>query len=233
MFKIKYDFEKIFKTLEGIRVNEDRLKYYFLESVSDYLRANVQAVSKEKLGGRSKAFIEGFITEIGDDHLSIYLDEKARSIEKGVKSFDMKIGFKKSPKTSYTKEGGWYLTIPLRQYTPNSKKSGRMPAIIYKRAKSLAPGAALREASLPEVFKDLKTSHAGYQHKAPIYAGLQRKANADLSRSKYFTFRRVSEKSDPSSWIHPGFPPAKIMGQIRPSDIESVLQESLLRVLVE
>lgn len=32
-----------------------------------------------------------------------------------------------------------------------------------------------------------------------------RKANAQATQNQYFTFRRVSDKSDPAAWWHPGF----------------------------
>ena len=53
-----------------------------------------------------------------------------------------------------------------------------------------------------------------YTHKAPQYQGLVRIdiASTDKeNRGGYFTFRRVSDKSDPLSWINPGFEPRKFM----------------------
>ena len=75
---------------------------------------------------------------------------------------------------------------------------------------------------MPEPFKEVQThkitlntgSLLEYTHKSPIFEGLVRKNISSTSKEKrggYFTFRRVSDKSDDNSWQHPGLPPKKLM----------------------
>ena len=135
-------------------------------------------------------------------------------IESGFSSFDMKIGFGKSSRVKKTKDGGWYLTIPFRHSIPNSNGSfgAPMPKDIYKVAKKLAPGSKM------SVKGNLGKSWTGYQHKSNIYDGLQRivKSYNKATQSQYYTFRRVSNNSDPMSWHHPGYVGAKIAESIMP-----------------
>lgn len=135
-------------------------------------------------------------------------------VEKGFSAFDMKIGFGKSSRVHRTKGGGWYLTIPFRHTTPNSNGGfgAPLPKDVYNVAKKLAPGGRL------SVKGNLGRSWTGYQHKSNIYDGLQRivKSYKKATQSQYFTFRRVSNNSDPLSWYHPGFTGVQIANSLMP-----------------
>ena len=77
-------------------------------------------------------------------------------------------------------------------------------------------GEALREMDLPpsmqgmrHVRPEIRTEtkvYGAYQHKANLYEGIMRetKSYAQATQGKYVSFRRVSDKSDPLSWIHKG-----------------------------
>lgn len=129
-------------------------------------------------------------------------------IETGFAAFDMKIGFSKSQKRQTTKGGGWYLTIPIRHSTPGAFMYGRpMPKNIYNQAKQLGDRQRLR------VNNGQGISWTGYQHKNNIYDGMTRvkqQTSNGRNQSQYTTFRRASNKSDPASWMHPGYPGVKI-----------------------
>lgn len=135
-------------------------------------------------------------------------------LEYGFSPFDMKVGFGKSSKVQKTKSGGWYLTIPFRHSTPNSNGSfgAPLPRDVYKIAKKLAPGGRM------SVKGNLGKSWNGYQHKSNKYDGLQRivKSYGKTTQSQYYTFRRVSNNSNPSSWHHPGFTGINIAKSIMP-----------------
>lgn len=126
----------------------------------------------------------------------------ANSLELGYSAFDMKKGFAGSSKVVATQNGGWYLTIPIRHSTPNSFMYGKpMPKDIYAEAKKLPHWGSLK------VSGGQLTSWTGYQHKANIHDSLTRiiKPNGKTKQSQYYTFRRVSNNSDPLSWWHPGY----------------------------
>ena len=65
--------------------------------------------------------------------------------------------------------------------------------------------------------KEIQTANVvipEYVHKSPKYQGLVKldiSSTEKETRSGYFTFRRVSDKSEPLSWIHPGFSAHKFM----------------------
>lgn len=151
-------------------------------------------------------------------------------LETGFSPFDMKEGYKKSSKVKYSthvdKQGNitmkWYLTIPFRHGIPttigdNAAFSGIMPDEIYDVVKSRMSGDGLRKSEIPSPY-DIPQSRAAinipsknisipeYKHKHSIYEGLQKTTAAygKVTQNTYMSFRRVSENSDPDSWIHKG-----------------------------
>lgn len=134
-------------------------------------------------------------------------------LEKGFGSFDIKVGFSKSDRKIKKKDGGWYLTIPFRHSTPGSFMYGQpMPKAVYSQAKKLNAGETLSFPGAGDV------SWKGYQRKNKTYDGLQRivKSYQKATQSQYMTFRRVSDKSDPNSFWHPGFSGVKVAESLMP-----------------
>lgn len=151
-------------------------------------------------------------------------------LEQGFPAFDEKIGFSKSSRKITSKDGkNWYLTVPMRHSTPSAFMYGRpMPQSIYKQAKQLQDRESLKDSSQP------KTSWTGYQHKSSIYNGLTRIiksyinpiTNAVTKQSQYMTFRRVSSKSDSSSWWHPGYQGVHIAKSLQ-SEAQSIFEHNI------
>lgn len=145
-------------------------------------------------------------------------------LEKGFPSYDMKKGFSASPKAHSKKGGGWYLTIPIRHGTPDTFMWGKpMPKDIYSEAKKLGHGQRL------SIKGGEGQSWSGYQHKHNIYDGLTRivkEYSKGTKQSQYYTFRRVSDKSDPMSWMHPGYPGVHIADSLKGYS-ERVFKDSL------
>lgn len=134
-------------------------------------------------------------------------------LETGFGAFDEKIGFSKSKKIKKKDNGGWYLTIPIRHSTPGSFMYGSpMPKDVYGVAKQLGNNEKLSYPGLGDV------SWKGYQRKNKTYDGLTRiiKSYQKTKQSQYITFRRVSDKSDPNSWWHPGFEGVKVAQSLMP-----------------
>jgi hypothetical protein len=143
----------------------------------------------------------------------------ANALEEGIGPFDMKEGFLKSRKAKRSKAGGKYITIPFQLKTPGA--AGGMPPVmprsIYRLASQMQSGQqlklpthldgyAIRSRLSPDLKKwdnyTWKSSPFQGITKTPMFPGMLPEAQKS---SKYTTFRRVSSKSDPSSWIHPGF----------------------------
>lgn len=157
-------------------------------------------------------------------------------LEKGASAWDMKVNFKKSNKIKYTKDGGWYLTVPFRFATPtalgeSSIFSNRLPLSVYQSIRAnvqakktqlgglSSNGGSLKETDIPSSFRIPRSRRAfsdissgktfeQYTHKSSIFKGINRasKQYERANQSQYVSFRRVSSKSDPMSWIHRGLP---------------------------
>lgn len=157
-------------------------------------------------------------------------DKLIQMIEEGAPPFDMKDALLNGPKSKTTKSGTRYNTIPLRWATPgaigeSSLFSGKMPDEIYSEVRkkpTIIPikggGMASKPLSLSEIPKDLQTKGtrqtiyggAGevlfkeYEHKFSLYQGITKREDSTTGQSTYMSFRRVSEKSSPEAFIHPG-----------------------------
>lgn len=175
-------------------------------------------------------------------------------VEEGIDAFDMKEGYRKSPKVKWSprtdKNGNvtlhWYLTIPFRHGVPttigdNSAFSGIMPKSIHNIMKQQPANTGLSKAGIPSPY-DVPQSRAQihipstkvdipeYKHKSSIYEGLTKKTGAygNTSQNTYVSFRRVSENSDDNSWIHKGIKPHKLLDKaIAETDIEMIVENSV------
>lgn len=136
-------------------------------------------------------------------------------LEEGFSSFDMKDGFMKSPKKKETKDGNWYLTVPYRHRT--SGNTSVMPNSIKKHATKLSDGDRLSQLLVRQLGYEPQTSKTGYAWENSKFDSLQRivkEYSGGAKRSQYMTFRRVSSKSDPKSWIHPGYKGLKALEKV-------------------
>jgi hypothetical protein len=141
-------------------------------------------------------------------------------LEEGCPPYDMKKSLLRSPKAKTGKGGNKYITVPLYLKTKGSSSPPAMPPSIYKAASKLQFGQSL---TLPKKYEgyglrtrlspDLKR-WGHYTWKTSPFEGIVKIQRwpglvpLGLPRERqamYVTFRRVSKKSDPNSWIHPGF----------------------------
>lgn len=151
------------------------------------------------------------------------------ALETGLAPYDMKPGLLKGRNAKVGKDGTRYNTVPFRHGTPGSvghagtpmgsaERKGGMSRSqaellgkqIHKAAQRLSattssPKGATqwgqRLAARTGGAKKLKSHHT-----TDIYAGMvrQEKTYAQATQNQYKTFRRVSERSDPVKWLHPG-----------------------------
>lgn len=184
-------------------------------------------------------------------------------LESGAQSFDMKLGFKSSKKVHIKKHGGgWYLTIPFRHATSNALAedagfANSLPEDIYNIVESLKPtivskgkvvvyGGSLKESQMPKQYQDVRHVHeavkaggvkyGAYTHKSNIFDNMIKVQNkyANATQNKYMTFRRVSDKSDPNSWIFRGLIARAFAEKaVNDTNIDSVVLNSADRFLTE
>lgn len=224
----------------------------------------VEAAKRDLKSTRSSYIKGLIIAESGLHENTITLTGKLNNmLENGVSAFDMKTGFLKSSKVQYTKTGKRYITIPFRFATPDALGeseafSGILPQEIYDLVKNFEPkqtdlggnsskSESLKSSDIPSQFQAPKVRNSvindvlnktfdSYTHKSSIFEGLQRdsKQYQNGSSSTYNTFRRVSENSDPMSWIHSGLNQYNLSQQaIDNTDIDLVTDNTVDKVLSE
>jgi hypothetical protein len=156
-------------------------------------------------------------------------DPLVRMIEEGAAAFDMKKKMLASSKAKTNASGGKYITVPFRFGTPDAIGdsdvfSSIMPDAVYEVAKdqdtniptvggSRSSGLTVDKLPVqyqkPNTRKEIKDSEGkvlfkAYTHKGSIYEGITKNQDAVTGQNTYNSFRRVSENSDPDSWIHKG-----------------------------
>lgn len=168
----------------------------------------------------------------------------AEQLENGCGKFDMKPALLNGPKARIGKNGR-YNIIPFRhgtskEYAPNNNFK-TMPTDIYKKARQLKASIQSQgKTKWGDRLNGTESSHpsgvnptSGYQHKNGKYEGMVRieKTYAKAIQNKYITFRIVSDKSDQSSWIHPGYQAhniAKAVTAFCKAGVESLVRQAAI-----
>lgn len=184
-----------------------------------------QSLTKSKNDYKQSMYMD----RVSSTEVVFGLDDRNRlalRIEEGCEPFDEKIFFAKSTKVNLKKDGGWYLTIPFRHATPTAVASSSIfSSIMSKEVYNIAKnngGISVKRNQLPigdqklESRKEIKSGNLivpEYLHKTAKYEGLVRVniSSGNENRGGYFTFRRVSDKSDENSWWNGGIVPHKLM----------------------
>lgn len=232
--------------VEQLILTEDQtaaLSHYVLSNIADeYMRYWEKNIDQNLHKTRSE-YRKAIFTEQPDDTSVVFGMTPRQSklgmmLEEGASSYDMKEGMARSAKKKPKKGGGWYITVPFRHATSEAVAesmtfAGKMPSEIQKLVQTA--GRPLNLADLPADYRERKTSWAGYKHKAAIYEGLHRRdisATDKEKRGGYYTFRRISDKSEENSWMHPGFKPLKLMEMtIQELPLDRIVDESIDKFL--
>ena len=157
-------------------------------------------------------------------------DPLVKMLEEGASAFDIKNGLLNSQKVKIGKNGGRYITVPMRWGTPGISGdsglfTGELPQAVYnvlKNKESTIPvsGGGMRTPGLasgdiPKPFNailsrpDIKDSSGKilfneYKHKTSLYQGITKTTDPVTGQNKYNSFRRVSDNSDKDAFVHPG-----------------------------
>lgn len=183
-------------------------------------------------------------------------DPLVKMIEEGSTALDIKNGFAKSSKKKQKADGiGWYLTIPLKAGNPEALETGGfatiLPTQIYNvlkkevissvtgRSQGLQADQIPSEYKIPKTrsgFSSIPTSKTfeEYKHKSSIYQGMFKQKDSVTGQNTYGSFRRVSDKSDPNAWIHPGLNQANLAEKAYDkfnSNMQTVLETSMENAL--
>ena len=206
----------------------NRMAKQIQQSLLQEMYSQVTRIARQELHTTRATYIDAVSVTKNAVELDGFLPN---AIEDGAGAFDLKQAFANSNKKKLKKNGsGWYLTIPFRIMTPTAPDSkSTMSWEIYRavlRGQKYNPGVA---GSRP-AFTDVTTgiNYPEYQHKSPILAGIRGRGIPGTDLHSYNTFRRVSDKSDPNSWIHKGFIAKHIFEQAwQQVDVEGIINDYL------
>lgn len=241
----------------------DQLTETCVNAVTAVIYANWEALAKQRLKSTLPEYVQNIIkVDKGRFSKQIVLTGiLPNMIEQGASAFDIKEGFKKSPKVRHTiakygkkgkvisPGGAWYLTIPFRIGVPGTLGqagfSGAMPTEVYNIMRKRSSGLGLNKAEIPSPY-DLPLTraaipatpnnpyYAAYTHKNSIYEGMTKRTAqyAKTSQNTYGTFRRAGENSDPLSWIHKGITPYNLAEEaVRITDVDTIVENEVTQFL--
>ena len=209
------------KVFNDIIEDIEERKKEVVKRLSRAFYEEIEAEASKSLNTLRDEYLDAVIIEEELDSISVSLDESnelVHKIEEGSAAYDLKEGFRNSPNTKEGEEG-WYLDIPFKMATNPSRAipkgySGAMPYSVYKTAKEKGEvtvkdlKSPFDKTSTRAAFTSRETQQTfpEYKHKSPIFEGIKKYQDEKRKNSsKYVKFRRVSENSDPASWIHQGF----------------------------
>lgn len=206
---------KVTAERRGLLPNLRRLVPAILGQVGEVARYEWAKAAKSKLKSTAGLYISSLSSvEVKRNIATITLHGKLPNmIEQGCSAYDLKVGLLKSSKVKKTKTGKPYITVPFSHTAPGGGNRGllTMPRPVYRLASRLNVGGG--GLNLPvklsgygirsKLSQDL-TKFGNYTWKSSPYQGMVKVQKG--GRAGFTTFRRVSKNSDPSSWIHPGFP---------------------------
>lgn len=211
----------------------------FHQSLRDLVVATYaegKRLAMERLRSTSKDWQKAFnMTIVSDNVYLLQLKDDVSEkhglpptwIEGGFASFDMKPKMLAGPRVKQGKSGP-YLTVPF-EHVASAAPRNLGEAVMQQGLKN-----AIRQNKMNKTFKsasgvplqgNVARIKPGSAHKAFSESGKRllkqktgylegltkiQKTYEKKTESQYMTFRRVSKKSLPSSWHHPGFEGAKI-----------------------
>ena len=241
----------------------DQLTETCVKAVTAAIYANWEALAKKKLKSTREEYIQNIIhVDKGRFNKQIILTGVVPNmVEQGASAFDIKEGFRKSPKVRYTipvygkkgnmlRSGGdWYLTIPFRIGVPGTLGqagfTGQMPQEVYDIMRKRGNRIALRADEIPAPYNIPQSRaaiqatpqnpyYAQYTHKSSIYEGLTKRTAqyGKTAQNTYGTFRRAGANSDPLSWIHKGISAYRIADEaVKITDVDTIVENEVTTFL--
>lgn len=141
---------------------------------------------------------------------------------------DLKQSFKKSSKVKYAQDGGWYMVIPMRRYTSRKpaeeQKSTDMSHRLYKDLLASVPKRGYANLASDYLYDNRRgesqIQELNYRPKSKKITRLPHERFEN--QHTYVSFRTVSNKSHPASWI---INREKIKEGNRSKEIDRIIRE--------
>lgn len=172
-----------------------------LNALASVARDRMTSLAQQKLKSSAQSYTNGISTPVvqGQSVVIVLAGKLANMMEHGTSAFDLKKMLK----------GRKYVDIPFTHGRPGSPLP-KAESNIMRAAVQAAKGAMSVRGPKNMPTKPETKSHLGfgrYTQKESKYGSMLSLSHSykGSSQRKSVTFRRMSENSDPASWIHPGF----------------------------
>jgi len=234
-------------SLDQSQVND--LMDYTVKEITAHFAEQWESEAIRTLSSSRQQYINGLV--VVDEGFAkgavMLVGRLPNMIEQGIDSFDMKDGFLNGPNAKQGRDGKRYNTIPFSVGTPGALQEnfngGIMPEEVYSVAKQKNANQPVQKSDLPKQFREPQKkqiqlpqskSFVEYQHKTSIYEGISKTKDSVTGQTSYKSFRRVSDNSDPASFIHPGIDAhhigEKVLGDF---NVETVVGRALDKFLAQ
>ncbi|AUV60218.1 hypothetical protein [Lactobacillus phage Semele] len=183
------DLTNQFKDLFTRTINQNVIERSMRDDLSKWIKSKDSSINT---------------SNVGDNILSLsytLIEDEAK--KQGAQFIDLKPYFARSSKAKHTKDGGWYMVIPIQRGAPELRSAyGRslwdtISHTNYGETSSQGDVSRLQEklgvspsATIPELAYKWKSNNV-----------TRVKWGSSGKRGRYVQFRTVSNKSDPNSWI--------------------------------
>jgi hypothetical protein len=203
------------------------------QRVAEYVQTTWQLVAEGyRIPGMQRgiydpAYAASIKTVVSPTHVDVFTtDEGAMQIQSGRPPVDLKPGLLSGPSARTSHDGHRYTIVPLRHATPGNSGQHMLPALpndVYM--------AALRGQRItPMMEMGQRNQRPGWS--VGPYVGLRREVAPGGKRGHYYTYRAVSDHTEPSKWVLPALPPQDIRGAVwdyvKPG-IEAIIEEEMRR----
>lgn len=202
---IEFNVQDFVDVFELNAYKERKLGKIVSKAVTTALFEEVKKVADERLHTTKAIYLKGLrLLRDGDEYVLELNGKLANGVESGFNAFDIKLGFERSRKATRTALGGWYLTIPLpvnEEYEKRFENAPDIPEDVYK----LINGA--EEKAITDVSDSLFSGAEDILSSTfDQFLSSQNVSNlvATNKEKTDIKFIRVSNNSDPLSWLHPG-----------------------------
>jgi hypothetical protein len=226
------------KSLDAVSAQVARQLRLAVRQLSLNAYSEAQRLANQKLHSAQSDYLNGLkFQDLSDQNIYvIYLDDNSSAVhfERGWTQFDQKPGLLNGPSAKVSASGVKYNTIPFRKKGTANEGS---PKAIIDTASAIQK--IIKDNKLEKIVKDIKggtmTTYKGIQDSnlqglTRITQQYQTKTGKGGSFSQYFVFRRISENSDPSKFIHPGYAGAHVFVELQ-KYVESNMRNILMGIL--
>lgn len=140
----------------------------------------------------------------GDNYVGITYRILDDASSNGIGFYDLKTAFARSPKAKTSKDGGWYLVVPIRNTAKQLRSvyGSNLWNTISHTEFGTTSGQQANIARFQKILmnSDMNNTPLAYQWKSANVTRVQ--MGNSTTRGQYINFRTVSDKSAPSSWIN-------------------------------